>query len=163
MQSGARQVPVYVEKTLETRPKAHNVLGRGTIDFQGLVNSLIPAALPTLRKLGPGTRVPPGSEFISFTPELVRWFGSGEITINDDTIAAFQPVSYSELVRNDFALGMPVGVTESGLVIHTPKDGYSLTFPPLETLEERIERAATLRKVDEMIEGLDDDEVESDW
>jgi hypothetical protein len=32
-----------------------------------------------------------------------------------------------------------------------------MTFPSFDTLEDRIERAATLRKVDEYIEELDED------
>jgi hypothetical protein len=111
------QLPIYAEKTLETHPKAHHVIGRGTVNLQKMVESIIPAALPTIRTLGPGMGAESGSEFIAFTPQLVEWFGSGEITIDERTLSLFQPVSYTELRKTDFALGMPVGVTGSGLVI----------------------------------------------
>jgi hypothetical protein len=157
------QLPIYAEKTLETHPKAHHVIGRGTVNLERVVESIIPSALPTIRKLGPEKGAESGSEFIVFTPQLVEWFGSGEITLDERTLGLFQPVSYTELRKNDFALGMPVGVTGSGLIIHTVNTDYSMTFPSFDTLEERIERAATLRKVDEYIDALDEDESDNDW
>ena len=93
------------------------------------------------------------------TPQLIGWFGSGQISINEETISALQPVSYSELRDSDFAIGIPVGVTGSGIVVHAPGIDLSMTFPGIETLEKRIERAAVLRKVDEVIDPLNDDEV----
>jgi len=156
------RLPVYAEKTLETRPKAHNVIGRGEINLHTIVETFVPAALPVIKKLGPENTLTSGSEFLVFTPELMGWFGSGQITINEHTLELLRPVSYSELRKNDFAIGMPVGVTGSGIMLHTGNTDYSMAFPSFDTIEERIERAATLRKVDEYIEGLDEDETEYD-
>jgi hypothetical protein len=156
------QLPIYAEKTLETRPKAHNIIGRGEVNLQRVVEAVVPAALPVVKKLGPENTPTSGSEFLVFTPELMGWFGTGQITINEQSLELFQPVSYSEMKRNEFAIGMPVGVTGSGIVLHTASSDYSMTFPSFDTLEERIERAATLRKVDEYIEGLDEEETEYD-
>jgi hypothetical protein len=157
------QLPIYAEKTLETYPKAHNVIGRGEVNLQKAVESVIPAALPVVKKIDPKNAPAIGSEFLVLTPQLMGWFGSGQITVNERTLGLLQPVSYAEMKRNDFAIGKPVGVTGSGIVLHTASSDYSITFPPFDTLEERIGRAATLRKVNEYIEALGEDETEIDW
>lgn len=90
------------------------------------------------------------------------WFTSSQITFDENAINRFLPVSYSELRKNDSAIGMQVGLTESSLVIRTKNGDYSMTFPSIDTLEERIERSATLRKVDEMLDESNY-ETEYDW
>jgi len=151
------QLPIYAEKTLETTPKAHNIIGRGSVNLQKMVESVVPAAFPVVSKVNPETFSHSGEEFIVFTPETIRGFGKGEITLDEQTLGLFQPVSYNDLMSNSFAIGMPIGVTGSGILLHTTAADYSMTFPSFDTIEEKIERAATLRKVDEYIEARDED------
>lgn len=133
--------------------------GKGSINLQDVVSSVVGAGLPTIQVHRPGEARLSGSEFIALTPQLVEWFSSGEINIDETTLNRFHPVSYSELTKYDFAIRMPVGVTGSGLVFCTPKAEISVTFPPIDTLEERLERAAIFRKVNEFIEPFSDDEI----
>ena len=154
------KLPFYVEKTLETWPKAHHIIGRGKVNMQSLVNSIVPAGIPVIQKLTPSTEPCPSSKFISFGPQFVQVFTSGQITLTEEMLSLFQPVPYRDLSRENFILAAPVGVTGSGVVIGTRTDRYSMTFPSLDMIDERIERAAVVRKVDEYIESLDDDYTE---
>jgi len=149
------QVPIYVEKTLETRPKMHMVMGRGTADFGALAESVRRAGPPTFRKIRATER--PEGQFVAFTPELYDWFSAPEVNFTEETIARFQPVSYNQLARGDFALGMPV-TSRSGLLIHTPVSDYSLTIPPLNALKRRVEKFTSFETTEEYIEP-DEDEV----
>jgi hypothetical protein len=151
------ELPLYAEETLETRPKAHHVIGRGVVNMRSVVDSILPAGLPVIQKLTTKNQPDPSSEFVAFGPQFAQVFTSGRITLTEETFSFFQPVTYSELDHEDFLLAAPVGVTGSGIIIGNRTDRYSLTFPSFDTIDERLERIAVMRKVDEYIEGLDDD------
>ena len=146
------QMPVYFEKTLETHPKAHKIMGRGSVDFNEFVGSLVTVATPTISRLDRG--VLPEGEFVPMTEQLINRFRGGEIDMKVES-SLFKPLPFAEIAKQEFALGFPT-VTGSGLVIHTTTSDYSVTFPPFETLEKRIERSATLHRVEEYIEPDED-------
>ncbi len=156
---GNLSVPIYFEKTLESLPKAHRVFAEGTIDFGSLISGMS-TFMPEIRVLPPESLTSTGGEFIVFNPSLLSTFTSGEVVIDDRLFEMMQPVEAKKVWKEDFAFAAPVNSTGSGAIIHTPKLDISITFPPLETIEERIERSATISKVDRIIEPDEEEFVD---
>jgi hypothetical protein len=162
--SGTTSLPIYVEKTLHTTPKAHNVFGRGSLDIPKLVSSLFPAAIPTVTQINLQDNAYRDGEWIVFTPEMLQTFSSGPLTFDNRILATFQPVPTSQVVNSDFGIAASVfNTTGSGIVVHSKRGDFGINFPPFDTIDERIERAATIRKVDEYIEGYDEDYTDDYW
>ena len=156
--SGSTSLPIYVEKTLHTTPKAHNVFGRGLLDVPKLAGSLFPAAIPTVTQFNLRDSAYQDSQWAVFTPEMLQAISSGPLTLDSSTLASFQPVSTSQVLRSDFSFAASVfNTTGSGLVIHSNSGDFGINFPPFDTIDERIERAATMKEVDEYFEGYDED------
>jgi hypothetical protein len=153
----ATQVDVYVEKTLESHPKAHNILGRGTINFGKMVSDMAPLVRPEIKIIDLDGE--DDDRYVVFTPEMLEASTTRGVTIDEGFVRSLRPTSLQAVRSSEFAFAAPV-VTGSGLVIHTSQNDYSMTFPAIRTLEERIERAAVLRKVNEFIDPHDYETVD---
>jgi hypothetical protein len=156
-------LPIYAERTIESEPKVHQILARGSLDVQALVRTIFPHALPEIRQVDLLAEEFRGGEVIPFSEGFLQLFGRREVNLNRNMLSMFQPTPISTFRSAGFGIGVSLEEsTNRGVIVSAGETAYSLKFPAIENMEDKLEKAMQFRLEDNADQIIQAD-VPEDW
>ncbi|GEM_PF-7119983 len=155
----SRILPFNVHKTFPTRPEPerYQVLAKGTLNLQPLIDTVSGLERPSLRIVDLSSQDLRQEEVVPLG-QLANVFGQRDLVITPEWAEKLAPIPVSSLEGEPFAAGLSINKgINSGLFLRTSSESYQLRFPDIHTLEERMEESMLESMQVNFLDDLEED------